>query len=386
MHARTWLALGSLPLVGVFSIPVLQPQGVLKAKPSASATQDPLAGLADIQDVLSLVQDKYVDSPDIERVVGGGIQSVLERAHPLNSLLTQDDLRLGEPGPAEAGFRYIKRGSGGLYAYVSAVAPGGPAAQAGLQVGDVIRKVDGESVGNLSTFQLERRLRGAEGSTLVLSKYTTAGDLTKVTLTRRKVQPAALTVAVEKEEIRVTLPDVNVGRAAELAKALEGKDRKLVLVLDVRGAFEGSYEEALKLAALLAPGAPFATYQEAGKPDQAQTVPAGPGLGFTRMGVIQSAATQGPAEVLTACVKKAGHPVVGERSLGLALSRTRIYLRQGGAVELVHGRWLGAGGEKLDRQGVMPTQVVRATKPDEDLLPRMLEAIRRPAAAEKKAN
>jgi carboxyl-terminal processing protease len=385
MHARTWLALASIPLVGVFSLPVLQPQGVLKPKASTTS-QDPLAGLADIQDVLGLVQQNYVDSPDMERVVGGGIQAVLERAHPLNSLLTAEDLRAGDPGPADAGFRYVKRGSGGLYAQVTAVVPGGPAAQAGLLVGDVIRKVDGESVGLISTFQLERRLKGAEGSTLVLSKYTTAGELTKVTVTRRKLQSAPLALVPEKGALRVALTDLRPGRAAELSKLLEGKDRAQTLVLDLRGAFEGSYDEALKMATLLAPGAAFATYQEPGHPDQVQTVPAGPGLGFARLGVMLGASTQGPAEVLAACLKKAGAHVVGERSLGLALTRTRIPLRQGGGVEIVHGRWMGAGGEKLDRQGVVPSQIVRAQKPEEDVLPRLLEAIQNPVKTPEKAN
>ncbi len=385
MHARTWLTLASIPLVGVFSWPVLQPQAVLKPK-AAATSQDPLAGLADIQDVLGLVQQNYVDNPDMERVVGGGIQAVLERAHPLNSLLTAEDLRAGDPGPADAGFRYVKRGSGGLYAQVTAVIPGGPGAQAGLLVGDVIRKVDGESVGAISTFQLERKLKGTEGSTLLLSKYTTAGELTKVTVTRKKLQGVPLALVAEKGDFRVAMADVQPGRALELSKLLEGKDRSQTLVLDLRGTFEGSYDEALKVAALLVPGSAFATYQEPGRPDQIQTVPAGPGLGFARVAVMLGSSTQGPAEVLAACLKKAGVHVVGERSLGLALTRIRIPLRQGGGVEIVHGRWLGAGGEKLDRQGVVPSQLVHAQKVDEDVLPRLLEAIQNPVKTPEKVN
>ena len=40
-------------------------------------------------------------------------------------------------------------------------------------------------------------------------------------------------------------------------------------------------------------------------------------------------------------------------------------------------QWVGAGGEKLDRQGVAPTDTVRAQKPDEDLLPRYLDELRK---------
>jgi len=75
---------------------------------------------------------------------------------------------------------------------------------------------------------------------------------------------------------------------------------------------------------------------------------------------------------LAACLKKAGFEVFGERSSGLGVERTRINLRQGGAVEIVTKRWLGAGGEKLDRAGVEPTTALKGLKPGEDPLPKLL--------------
>ena len=38
-------------------------------------------------------------------------------------------------------------------------------------------------------------------------------------------------------------------------------------------------------------------------------------------------------------------------------------------------RWLGAGGEKLDRQGLQPEFPLRGLKPEEDPLPRILEQL-----------
>jgi len=379
MHPRAWLSVLSFPLVAAFTLPILQPQAPAP-KPAASAGQDPLAGLTDIQDVLSLVQQNYVDRPDMEKVIGGGIQAVLERAHPLNSLLSQEELRAPEAGPAEAGLKVLKRGGQGLYAQVVAVIPGGPAAQAGLQVGDVIRKVDGESVGVLSAFDLERRMRGAEGSTLNLFRWAAAtGDLNKVVVTRRRLEARALEVKADAQGLRLVVPDLNAGRADEIRKLLLAQDRQKPVVLDLRTCFEGQVEEARKLAGLFLSGAPFGTLQEAGKGETPLKTPEGATLGFARPALFLAPSTQGPAELLAAAFRKADLPAVGERTLGLMVERARFPLRQGGAVELVHKRYVGAGGEKLDRQGVVPTTAVRG-KDEAEHLQKLWEAALKPAA------
>ena len=316
----------------------------------------------------------------MDKVIVGGIQAVLERAHPLNSLLSQEELRAPEPGPAEAGLKVLKRGGQGLYAQVVAVVPGGPAAQAGIQVGDVIRKVDGESVGVLSAFDLERRMKGAEGSTVALFRWAAAtGDLNKVVVTRKRLAARALEVKADPQGLRLVLPDLNAGRADEVKKLLLAQDRQKPVVLDLRTCFEGQVEEARKLAGLFLSGAPFGALQEMGKAEIPMKTPEGASLGFAKPALFLAPSTQGPAELLAAAFRKADLPAVGERTLGLMVERARFPLRQGGAVELVHKRYVGAGGEKLDRMGVVPTTAVRG-KDEAEHLQKLWDAALKPAA------
>lgn len=378
MHARTWLSILSLPLVGAFTYPVLQQSGTPKAAATAKgAPQDPLAGMADIQDVLSLVQQNYVDSPDMEKVISGGIQAVLERAHPLNAYLTPDDLRLPDPGPAEAGLVVMKRT---IYAQVLAVTPGGPAAKAGIQPGDVIRKVDGDSVGRLSAWTLERRLRGPVGGHLDLYRYSnTTGDLAKTSVQLQLPVKQAVTLKKGDGGVLVALPDLGPGRAEELKRLLATVDRNQALVLDLRQCVEGTLEEGAAVAGLLGAKGTFATVQEAGKPDRIVAV--GPAVApFARMAVLIGRSTLGAPEVLSACLKKGGARLLGERTVGLAVERGRFLVRQGGAVELVYRRWVGAGGEKLDRQGLVPDQTLRLAEGD-DPLAKAVAALQTPLPA-----
>jgi carboxyl-terminal processing protease len=379
MHARTWLSALSLPLVAAFTLPVLQQGNPPRPQPvsgTKGAPQDPLAGLSDIQDVLSLVQQNYVDPPDMEKVVSGGVQAVLERSHPLNSYLSAEDLRLPDPGPAEAGLIVVKRQ---IYATVVAVTPGGPAAKAGIQAGDVIRKMDGDSVGLLSAWALERRLRGAEGSSLDLYRYNASGDLAKTTVQRQRIAPGSIVVKQGQGALIVSLPDLASGRAEELKKALASADRAQTLVLDLRQCLNGTLGEASAVAGLLGAKGNFVTLQEAGKTDRDIPV-SGSGTAFARLAVLTGRSTLGAPEVLAACLKKGGTRTFGERTAGLGVERTRFSLRQGGAVELVTRRWVGLGGEKLDRQGVTPEQVLRIGD-TEDPLAKVLTALAAPAPA-----
>jgi len=160
-----------------------------------------------------------------------------------------------------------------------------------------------------------------------------------------------------------------------LKNLLAGIDRKTTLVLDLRSCAGGEMEEAGLVAKAFAGPGTLATVQEAGKPDRIVTVQAAEPLAFRRTGVLVGPGTLGAAEALASFFKKQAIPTIGDHTAALGVERARILLRQGGAVDLVTRRWVGSGGEKLDRQGVQPEFPLKALQPDEDPLPKVIEIL-----------
>ncbi|MCE1228512.1 MAG: S41 family peptidase [Firmicutes bacterium] len=376
MHARTWLSLITLPLVAAFTYPmVVQPQP--EPRKEAKTSQDPLGGISDIQDVLALVRQHYVDAPDMEKVVSGGIQGALERAHPSNAYLSPEDLSLPDPGSANPGLALRKSQ---IYAQVIAVTPGSSAEKAGLHVGDVVRKLDGASLGPLSAWKLERSLLGAPGTTMELLCYDSqSGQTRTVTVTRERPARPALALRKEAKASVVTFSDLSQGRVQEFKNLAASLDPHLPLVLDLRRCNGGDLNEAARLAGYFFGPGPFATFQEAGKTETSLLTEGPKTSPFAKVVLLSGVGTVGPGELLVAAFRKQGAPTFGDRTAGMGFNRTRIALRQGGAVELVNRRWTGAGGEKLDRQGVTPEHFWRGLKADEDLLPRILDALEQKA-------
>jgi carboxyl-terminal processing protease len=205
----------------------------------------------------------------------------------------------------------------------------------------------------------------------------------KVSLKREVVRKPAIVAHKDIKGTRIELPDLSSGRMSELKPVLAGVDRNLPLVLDLRNCTGGDLSEAALVAGLFGKEGTLVTIQEAGKPDRKIAVKKTDSAGFPNMAILQGLGTVGVAEVFSAFLKKQTVPLVGERTAGLGVERNRFPLKQGGALELVNRRWVGAGEEKLDRQGVLPDEPLKGLQVGEDPLPKVLEVLE---ARKKKAS
>ncbi|UCS95759.1 S41 family peptidase [Echinicola marina] len=164
--------------------------GATFAEPQSDGN-DLKAALYKLQEIITYIDRDYVDTVNTTQLVEHGIQKMLEELDPHSSYIPAKDADLAQ-SQLDGEFDGIGVEFGILRDTIYVVAPltGGPSEKLGIQSGDQIIKVDGETVAgtgvtNRDVFDL---LRGPKGSVVnVAIKRKNNKDLIDYAITRDKI-------------------------------------------------------------------------------------------------------------------------------------------------------------------------------------------------------
>ena len=345
----------------------------------AVAGEDSYGHLRIFEDVVSLIIDNYVETVDIDRVMEGAMRGLSDGLDPDSAYLTVDQVREFESG------RHPPEGRVGLqltrqyYLQVIAARDGSPAADAGLRPGDYVRSIEGQPTRAMSVFEGTRLLRGASGSTVVLTILrSNSTEPTELELVREPIGGAAeisgriVSPGIGYVRIAAFGPDVAAqmtGTVAELARVGARQ-----LVIDVRAAAEGALDTGLDAARLfVSSGALVVREEQAGA---RETFRAGGGDGTLRQPLVLlvDGGTAGAAELfVTGLTANDRAEVVGRRTRGRAAIQKLVNLPNGSGLWLSWAQFLTPSGTPIHGQGLEPDVVVDepvvplwTTPPDED--------------------
>ncbi|RJQ49324.1 MAG: S41 family peptidase [Desulfobacteraceae bacterium] len=136
-----------------------------------SATgEETYKGLKLFSDVIDLIENNYVDEVATDTLVQKAIQGMVRSLDPHSSLLPPEafeELQVDTHGEF-GGIGIVISLENGLLTVISPI-EGTPAYRAGIQAGDKIIKVDGESTQDMELWQAVRKMRGAKGTTVVIT-------------------------------------------------------------------------------------------------------------------------------------------------------------------------------------------------------------------------
>ncbi len=149
-------------------------------------------------EVLAEVESRYVDDIDEQAAIRAAINGMLSSLDPHSVYLAPEELQaLQEQTRGEYGGLGIEVTSEDGAVKVISPIDGTPASRAGLQSGDYITAIDGESIVGLTLSEAVDRMRGDVGTTVTIRVHREGVEPFDVDLTREVIQVRAVTVRVE---------------------------------------------------------------------------------------------------------------------------------------------------------------------------------------------
>jgi carboxyl-terminal processing protease len=350
-------------------------------------------------EIFSLVLENYVDPVEAETLLDGAYEGLLAGLDANGAYLSAQEVKEWKQGQLDAtggpGFTVLKAGRS---LQVVAVEAGSPAEQAGVEVGDQIRNLEGRSVRDLSLSQAWRLLHGRPGTQLRVELRHPADGFRRedVTVARTAPRGPFYGLRIERGMALLDVRELPALPVEELVSALapireQGVSRLLV---DVRNVADLDPRVAARFAGLFSSGTLLHLRDRSGRLIESlssgRTDRAWPGS----VAVLVNGATAGSAEALARLVQAdLGGVVLGEPTYGLGAEPKLFELDDGSGLLISAALWETASGSRWNDDGVQPDFVIRGDGEDysaraEDQLRRVLDWLEKqdaPAAAPREA-
>lgn len=260
---------------------------------------------------------------------------------------------------------------------VASVFPRSPAMKAGIEAGDTVVSVEGESLAGVSSSEATSKIKGQEGTEVTIGvRDGKSGKVRELTLTRAEVALPNVSSKVEVVDGRelgyVRFLSFSEGAHALLARAVRKVQREGAegIVLDLRHNGGGLLDEAVLAAGLFLPEGDVVVSTDSRSEGKTVHKTVGGQISKRPLVVLIDGGTASAAEILAAALAdNRGAETIGTRSFGKGLFQEEQELANGGALKLSVGEFFTPEGVNLaESHGVHPDVRVRddqATKTDE---------------------
>ena len=333
-------------------------------------------------DVLARVEQDYVTEIDDEEAIEAAIQGMLSSLDPHSSYMDATEYRemqtqtRGEYG----GLGIEVTSEDGVVRVVSPI-DGTPAARAGIQAGDYLTAINGESIVGLTLNEAVRRMRGNAGTDITVTVAREGTDPFEVTLTREIINVRAVTARIEGGDvgiIRISTFNERTGDMLQDAIRTVKRDtggRLRGVIVDLRNNPGGLLDQAIEVSdAFLDGGEVVSTRGRQPEDVQRYNARRGEDLAGVPVVVLINEASASAAEIVAGALQDRNRAlVVGMDSFGKGSVQTVIPLQGGrdGALRLTTARYYTPAGRSIQGAGITPDIEVAARRVDPERLTRL---------------
>lgn len=321
-------------------------------------------------DIFERIRAQYVEEVDPGELIEAAIDGMLSSLDPHSSYLSPDDTEQ---------MQVQTRGEfGGLgievtqeEGFVKVVSPidGTPADEAGIEAGDFITHVDGESVLGLTLDDAVDLMRGPVGSEIVITvvregeaepfEVSIIRDTIRLTAVRTRTQGKTVVLRVTTFNDQ-TYPNLKEGLEKEV-EAAGGIENVNGFVIDLRNNPGGLLTQAIRVSdAFLEEGEIVSTRgRQLTDGERYNATPGDLAQGKPIVVLINGGSASASEIVAGALQDHRRAVVVGTKSFGKGSVQTVMRLRQDGAMRLTTARYYTPSGRSIQALGVSPDIIVQ---------------------------
>jgi carboxyl-terminal processing protease len=393
MKAAQWAVIGLLSvsiLVLAFTLGyVLNSGGGDNGSPVNASDDrvedDPSAELdfGQLNEILDLLDEKYVDPDRVDRQVlyENAINGMLETLTDSGTFYV-DPVTVATSTGVSGSFEGIGATVSSENGEIVIVAPieNTPAERAGIQPGDVVLEVDGESTEGWTTEVAVLRIRGPKGSTVTLLIRHADGEEETFEIERDDIEVQSVTTQPPggslKDGAGNDITDVGYIYIREFSQPTKQQFEEAIdevvesgargLILDMRNNPGGLLSTTVEIADEFLDEGTILSERERGGREQTFTAKRGGSALEIPVVILLNRFSASGSEVLAAALHDNDRAtIVGEKSFGKGTVNTSTDLDDGGQLYVSIARWLTPDGTLIDGVGIRPD--VPVTLSDEDI-------------------
>ncbi|MDC3205176.1 S41 family peptidase [Paracoccaceae bacterium] len=320
-------------------------------------------------DIFERIRSEYVEEVSSKDLIEAAIDGMLTSLDPHSSYLSADDA---------AKMKVQTRGEfGGLgievtqqEGFVKVVSPidGTPADVAGMEAGDFITHVDGQSLLGLTLDEAVGMMRGPVGSEIIITVVREGEDEPfDVSIIRDTIKLTAVRAKTEGDTVVLRITTFNDQTYPNLVDGLEkqvgeagGMQNINGIVLDLRNNPGGLLNQAIRVSdAFLEKGEIVSTRGRYSRDSERYNAKAGDLANGKPIVVLINGGSASASEIVAGALQDHRRAiVVGTRSFGKGSVQTVMPLRGEGAMRLTTSRYYTPSGRSIQALGVSPNIIV----------------------------
>jgi carboxyl-terminal processing protease len=330
---------------------------------------DSADGLESIVDAFEKIRSTSVEPPSAQELARGAIKGMVKVLRQ-----NEDPYALFFSPSAYRSFQELTTGRfSGIGVWLKekrneleivSVVPNTPASESGIHRGDVITTVDGDPVGEMTTDEAVARIKGPEGTEVMLG-IERGGSALSFTITRATIDLPNVIARVTNGDLGyIDLNGFGRGAGEQVRDEVEGllDEGAEGAILDLRDNGGGLFSEAIEVASVFIEDGDIVRYKERGR-DEVVYEAEGDAFEELPLVVLVNEGTASASEIVAGALQDSERGViVGATTFGKGSVQQVVQLPDFSALKITTAAYYTPDGRDIDGKGIEPDVEVDARR------------------------